>query len=284
MQNMVSKQECQVKEGKDIMKFVKMHGLGNDFVIVDCRKGAVMDKARMIAMADRRTGIGFDQLVFLESAKSPEADVFMDMYNSDGSAIEACGNASRCVADIILKEKGATACVLETVAGLLYCARAGKGRVTVDMGVPRLTWNEIPLSKECDTLHLPLEGDPVAVNIGNPHCIYFMDKPVEDYPVEVIGSKIEHHSLFPQRVNVEFVNVIDRATLRMRVWERGAGETQACGTGACASVVAAVRRGLTDRKCKVILNGGELDFHWRESDDHILMSGAVATVFKGELI
>lgn len=267
------------------MEFVKMHGLGNDFVIFDIRQdGHVPHTAVIQAWADRKTGIGFDQLIFLKEPLSGEADIFMEMYNADGSAVSACGNASRCVADIIMRELSADSCVLETVVGLLRCSRAGPGKVTVDMGVPGLMWDQIPLAQECDTLHLPLDGDPVGVSIGNPHCVYFLSEDVDEYPLTEKGPVIEHHPLFPDRVNVEFVNIFDRNTLRMRVWERGAGETQACGTGACASVVAAVRRGYADRTCRVILDGGTLDFHWREEDDHILMSGAVATVFKGTLI
>lgn len=267
------------------MDFIKMHGLGNDFVIVDLRNGGELPDTQAIRqMADRKTGIGFDQLVFLKKAETSGADVFMDMFNADGSTLRACGNASRCVADIIMREKGAQACTLETVAGVLQCSRADQGKVTVDMGVPGLRWDQIPLSRECDTLHLPLDGDPVAVSIGNPHCVFFLDEDVESYPLTLKGPQIESHSLFPDRVNVEFINVRDRQTLRMRVWERGTGETQACGTGACASVVAAVRRGLVQRQCSVILDGGVIDFHWREDDDHILMTGAVASVFKGSLI
>ena len=263
--------------------FIKMHGLGNDFVIIDLRaKPQDISKTQIMAMGNRKTGIGCDQLITLSAAKNTDNDCLMRIYNGvDGGEVEACGNATRCVGDILLSEKGTEQVSIETVAGILLCTRGQAGMISVDMGVPKLEWADIPLSQDCDTLHLPLEGDPVGVNIGNPHCVYFLDESVEEYPVHEIGPKIEHHSLFPERVNVEFINVIDRNTLRMRVWERGAGETQACGTGACAAVVAAVRRGLAERECKVILEGGELFFNWNEQSGRITMTGGVHYVFKG---
>lgn len=267
------------------MKFKKMHGLGNDFVVLDCRGGqALPEKSVIGALTDRKTGIGCDQFIPVLPPQSAEADVYMRIMNApDGDEVEACGNATRCVADMILRESGQNTCVIQTVAGFLYCSREADGRVTVDMGAPRLEWDSIPLSKECDTLHLPLSGDPVAVNVGNPHCVFFLEEDVEQYPVTEIGPKIEHDPLFPRKVNVEFCNVIDRQTIRMRVWERDAGETNACGTGACATAIAAMRRGLVERKCRVILNGGPLDFHWREEDDHIFMTGPATFVFEGEI-
>jgi len=267
-------------------EFIKMHGLGNDFVIIDLRQNAQdISKAQIMAMGNRKTGIGCDQLIILSAPKSSGHDCFMQIYNgADGQEVEACGNATRCVGDILLTEIGSGHVSIETVAGVLECSRAQDNMISVDMGVPKLEWADIPLSQVCDTLHLPLDGDPVGVNIGNPHCVYFLDESVEEYPVQKIGPQIEHHSLFPERVNVEFINVIDRHTMRMRVWERGAGETQACGTGACAAVVAAVRRGLAERECKVILEGGELFFNWHEQSGRITMTGGVHYVFKGQLL
>jgi len=266
------------------LDFIKMHGLGNDFVIIDLRaKQQEISKTQIMAMGSRKTGIGCDQMIILSAAKNSGNDCFMKIYNGvDGQEVEACGNATRCVGDILLSETGSRHVSIETVAGVLECSRAQDNMISVDMGVPKWEWADLPLAQECDTLHLPLDGDPVGVNIGNPHCVYFLDKNVEEYPVQKIGPQIEHHSLFPERVNVEFINVIDRNTLRMRVWERGAGETQACGTGACAAVVAAVRRDLVGRECKVILDGGDLFFNWNELSGRIIMTGGVHYVFKGQ--
>jgi len=259
-----------------------MHGLGNDFVIIDGRTATVrLDGDQICALGDRRRGIGFDQLVILESPEKTDG-VFMRIYNPDGSEAGACGNATRCVADLVMKEKGGSACTVETISGILECTRAENGLITVDMGVPGLDWKKIPLSKQCDTLHLPLEGDPVAVSMGNPHCVHFCEE-VSDIAVDKLGPKVEHDPLFPQRTNVEYVCIQGKDHLRMRVWERGAGITQACGTGACASAVAAIRRGLTGRKVRVTLDGGDLLIEWREADSHVLMTGPVAYSFEGTI-
>ena len=261
------------------MKFKKMHGLGNDFVIVDIRDGAKLPaKAQIAALSDRRTGIGCDQFITIEP--STRADVFMRIMNGDGSEAEACGNATRCVADIVMKEKGSDKIVIETVAGLLDCAAAPDGGVTVDMGVPKFGWQDIPLSRDVDTLNMPIAEGAVGVNIGNPHAVFFVND-VEHLDIGKLGPPLENHPLFPKKSNIEFVQVLNAQTLRMRVWERGAGETQACGSGACAALVAASRRHFTGRKAKVILDGGTLNIEWRESDDHILMTGPVAYVFEG---
>lgn len=265
--------------------FIKMHGLSNDFVIVDCRKtGQMPSRQTMAVMTHRKTGIGCDQLIPLLPPQDEGADVFMRIINSpDATEAQACGNATRCVADILMKETGRDQVVIQTVAGLLYCTCEPDGLITVDMGVPRLQWHEIPISKQCDTLHMPLPGDPVGVNIGNPHAVFFVED-VEDLAVDKIGPKMEHNPLFPEKANIEYAKVLDRTHIRMRVWERDSGETQACGSAACATMVAAVRRGLVDRRCQVILNGGPLHFYWRESDDHLFMTGPVAYVFKGEFL
>ncbi len=266
------------------VKFTKMHGLGNDFVILDGRTAPIhLEAAQIIKMGDRRRGIGFDQLIVLEAPQTPDA-TFMRIYNPDGSEAGACGNATRCVADIILKETAAHRCTIETVSGLLSCTSGDNaGDITVDMGTPRLAWNEIPLSEQCDTLNLPLEGDPVGVSMGNPHCVYFCED-AEAISVDKLGLKVEHHSLFPQRTNVEYVSMLGPDHLRMRVWERGAGITQACGTGACAAAVAAIRRGLTGRNVRVTLDGGNLFIEWREEDGHVLMTGPVAYSFEGVIL
>lgn len=266
-----------------MMKFTKMHGLGNDFPIIDCRDGQhILPREEVKALADRKRGIGFDQAIHILSPKSDEADVFLDMYNADGSDLEACGNGTRCAARYFMDEAKRDECVIETVAGLLRCVRAENDMITADMGEPKLEWQDIPLSQECDTLHLPLDGDPVAVNIGNPHCVFFVDD-AENVGLESLGPKFENDPLFPNRTNVEFVQVLSKSHIRMRVWERGAGVTEACGSGACAVTVAAIRRDLTDRKVKITLDGGDLFMEWRERDNHILMTGPATYVFKGNL-
>lgn len=260
-----------------------MHGLGNDFVIIDGRTASIaLSAERIRAIGDRKRGVGFDQLIILET--SDKADVFMRIYNPDGSESGACGNATRCVADLVMGQKNNEKLAIETVSGQLYCTRGDNPvDITVDMGQPRLEWNEIPLSKQCDTLNLPLEGDPVGVSMGNPHCVFFCED-VEGIAVDKLGPKVEHDPLFPERTNVEYVGIQGKDHLRMRVWERGAGITQACGTGACAAAVAAIRRGLTGRRVRVTLDGGDLFIEWREADDHVLMTGPVAYVFDGELL
>lgn len=271
--------------------FVKMHGLGNDFVIVDTRdKPFELDGPRARAIADRRSGVGCDQLIVLEAPKAG-GDCYMRIWNADGGEVEACGNASRCVARRLSEESGNQVSTIETVAGNLICETHADGRVTVDMGAPGLTWQSIPLAEEMDTRRLAIgsifgrEGgnpQPSAVNTGNPHCIFFVDK-VMSVELEKIGPTIERHTLFPERTNVEFAEITGTDEIRLRVWERGTGVTKACGTGACATAVAAARKGLTSRKARVILDGGSLDIHWREDDDHILMTGDATLVFEGQL-
>jgi diaminopimelate epimerase len=264
------------------LPFRKMHGLGNDFVIFDGRSTPVHltgDQIRHIG--DRRRGVGFDQLAILEPSDKTDA-VFMRIYNPDGSEAGACGNATRCVAHVLMAEAGAKSCAVETISGILECMHTENDLICVDMGMPGLEWNEIPLSKQCDTLHLPLEGDPVGVSMGNPHCVHFCED-VRDVYVDKLGPKVEHDPLFRERTNVEYVSMFGKDHLRMRVWERGAGITQACGTGACAAAVAAIRRGLTGRRVRVTLDGGDLLIEWRESDSHVLMTGPVAYSFEGTI-
>ena len=264
------------------LSFRKMHGLGNDFVILDGRnKPVTLSAERISAIGDRRRGVGFDQLIILGESKAPNG-VFMRIYNPDGSEAGACGNATRCVADLIMRESGVGACMVETVSGILECTHTENDLIAVDMGPPKFEWNEIPLSEQCDTLHLPLPGDPVGVSMGNPHCVYFCEDMGDTY-VGKFGSNIERNPLFPERTNVEFVRIQGKDHLRMRVWERGAGITQACGTGACAAAVAAIRRNLTGRHVLVTLDGGDLSIEWRESDGHVLMTGPVAYSFEGIL-
>ncbi len=261
-----------------MLSFLKMHGCGNDFVVFDAREKA-LPALNWKKIADRHFGIGCDQVVILE--KSSKADVFMRIYNADGSQVASCGNASRCVGWLMGK-KTAT---IETLAGIIEAQVEGE-TVTIDMGAPRLEWNEIPLAKLCDTLHVPAEEGPlrdaVAVSMGNPHVVFFVDD-ANAIALEKIGPVLEHHPLFPERVNVNVAQVVAKNKIRLRVWERGAGLTLACGTGACATLVAAHRRGLAERKAEIELPGGTLAIEWREETNHVLMTGPVAMSFKGEL-
>lgn len=267
--------------------FKKMHGLGNDFVIFDARvKDIKLSREQIQKIADRKRGIGCDQLIVIETSKSFQEIYFMRIYNPDGSEAEACGNATRCVADLLMREDNVDQLVIETVVGALNCFRADNGQVTVHMGEPKLSWDEIPVSEKCDTLHLPLEGHPVGVSMGNPHCVFFVDGSVDDMGddgVEKQGKRFETDPLFPNRTNVEFVEVLSPNHVRMRVWERGAGITQACGSGACAVAVAAIRRGLTERKVTVTLDGGDLIIEWPTDNAQVAMTGPVSYVFDGTI-
>ncbi|GAB4232362.1 MAG: diaminopimelate epimerase [Kiloniellaceae bacterium] len=270
--------------------FIKMHGLGNDFVVVDARSEPFqLTDAMAKAIADRREGVGCDQVLIMEPPTNGSADVFMRIRNHDGGEVGACGNGTRCVAALVMGELGREAITIETTAGLLQAKAAGDGRVTVDMGEARLDWRDIPLAPveggERDTLHLGIENgplkDPVGVSMGNPHAVFFVEG-VESLPLAELGPALEHHPLFPERANIGAAEVIGDNKLRLRVFERGVGETRACGTGACAAAVAAARRGLTGRKVEVLLTGGPLTIDWLENG-HVEMTGPVATAFRGEL-
>lgn len=261
------------------LRFLKMHGAGNDFVIVDARGVSdPISEGLARAIGDRNFGVGFDQLAVLKS--SDEADVEIDFWNSDGSMAGACGNASRCVARLIFEETARDEVVLKTERGLLP-ARLRDGEISVNMGQPQFDWQDIPLAEDVpDRRYLPLTEHPHAVGMGNPHCVYFVED-ADKVALSLLGPKAENIWLYPERTNVEFVHVVDRETIRMRVWERGGMITLACGSGACASVVATVERGLTERKVKVIADGGELLIDWR--DDGVWMTGPTALVFEGVL-
>ena len=268
------------------LPFIKMHGLGNDFVVLDARAAPIaLSAAQVRAIADRHTGVGCDQLIVVNAPRSNAADAFMRILNADGSEVEACGNATRCVAAMTMEESGAGHTVIETVAGLLDAEAVGRNTVAVDMGPARLEWHEIPLANPADTLRLSVEAGPLheatAVNMGNPHAVFFVDD-AETVPLETWGPLVERHPLFPQRTNVEVVEVIGPTRLRMRVWERGTGITRACGTGACAAVVAAHRRGFAERKAQVILDGGSLLIDWQENG-RVRMTGPVTRSFRGVL-
>jgi diaminopimelate epimerase len=295
--------------------FLKMHGLGNDFVVFDARNGPLsLTPMQAQAIADRRLGVGCDQVIVIEKADG--ADARMRIYNADGGEVESCGNAARCIAQLLFAESQRREIHIDTEGGLLVCSDAD-GLVTIDMGTPKFGWRDIPLSKEVDTNSFAVElpppvaggGEPPpnrrdgemfakpvgfrggsgegmltvsAVSVGNPHCVLFVGD-ADAAPVASLGPAIEYHPLFPERTNAEFVQVLSPQRLRMRVWERGVGITRACGTGACASVAAAQRRGLCGNKVDVVLDGGTLTVEWRAGDSHIFMTGPAALSFRGEI-
>ena len=268
--------------------FLKMNGLGNDFVVVEARSAPFAPTAADVrAIADRASGIGCDQLISIEPGEGVDARV--RFWNADGEEVSACGNGTRCVGWLLMQSTGKNEAVIETKAGRLVAVRAGERLVSVDMGRPRLDWTEIPLSQPQDTRalevrlcdHPALAVPPGSVSMGNPHVTYFVDD-IETVPVAEAGRAIEHHPLFPEHVNVGFAQVKDRGRIRLRVWERGAGLTKACGTGACAALVAAARRDLVDHTAVLELDGGELLIEWR-ADDHVIMTGPAAVDYAGEL-
>lgn len=264
------------------MKFYKMNGAGNSFVIFDSREEALAaDADRIRQIADPLTGVGADQVIAIEN--SLRGDVFMRIWNRDGSEAEACGNATRCVAWLMMQESGNDQVTVETVTGLLASKDAGEHMVSVDMGSPLLKWEEIPLSERMDTRGIDLKIGPIddpylqlpgAVNMGNPHIVFFVPE-LDAVDVEAAGSLVENHPLFPEGVNVGFAQVIGPETMRLRTWERGVGRTLACGSNICAAVVAANRRKLTGREVSVHNDGGIVHIEWRESDDHVIMTGPI---------
>jgi diaminopimelate epimerase len=270
--------------------FLKMNGLGNDFVVVEARSAPFTPTPDQVrAIASRDGGIGCDQLIAIEP--SSHADAFMRIWNADGQEVSACGNAARCVGWLLMEATGSEGARIETRAGLLHASRGPvSSSVTVDMGQPGLDWRDIPLSEEMDTrgielqigpIDAPLLHTPGCVSMGNPHVVFFLPD-AATAPVREMGPIIEHHLLFPEGVNVGFAEIKARDRIRLRVWERGAGETKACGTGACAALVAAHRRGLTDAFATVELDGGELYIDWRD-DDHVVMTGPATIEFTGHL-
>ncbi len=268
----------------DGLAFVKMHGAGNDFVVMDARAAPVSLTPNQAALlADRRRGIGCDQIILIEPA--PDADAAMRILNADGSESGACGNATRCVAALLAAETGARHLRIRTIAGLLSAEIKGPNLVEVDMGEPNFEWSAIPLLEPMDTLSLRLAMGPVekpaACSMGNPHATFFVDD-LQHLPVESIGPALERARIFPERANIGFARIDAPDQIRLRVWERGAGLTLACGSGACAALVNAHRRGLTHRRAVVAMDGGSLTITWR-TDNHVLMEGPVATVFAGHL-
>ena len=267
------------EDAQNGMPFMKTHGLGNDFVVIDARARPVALSASLArAIADRRRGLGCDQLAVIGAGSG--ADAHLTFYNADGSASAACGNATRCVARHLMDETGKTALTLTTARGELHAVDAGGGLTSVNMGQPQLDWRDIPLAEAVETLELPIEGGPTATGMGNPHCSFFVED-AEAVPLEQFGPRYEHHPLFPERTNVQVASLIAPDHLRMRVWERGVGVTLASGSSSCAVAVAAARRGLTGRAVRITLDGGTLEVDWRE--DGVWMTGETAHVASGVL-
>jgi len=260
------------------LPFMKMHGLGNDFVILDARaQPEVITPAMAKGIGHRQFGVGFDQLAVIENG---EADAHLVFYNADGSTSAACGNATRCIARFLMDETGTSELALTTQRGTLQARDAGEGLTSVNMGQPQLGWQQIPLAEDVDTLELPIEGGPTATGMGNPHCTFFVND-AEAVSLEEFGARYEHHPLYPERTNVQVARIIGPDHIRMRVWERGVGITLASGSSSCATAVAAARRGLTGRKVQIELDGGTIWIDW--CDDGVWMTGPTCHVFSGTL-
>jgi len=258
------------------LPFMKMHGLGNDFVVIDAREGEVVLSKKIISgIADRHFGVGFDQLAVISKG---EFDAHLTFYNADGSGSLACGNATRCIARYLMDETSKENLILTTMHGQIPAVDLGNGVTSINMGKPGLEWNQVPLSENIPTLELPIEGSPTATGMGNPHCTFFVED-AEKINLEEMGPKFENHPLFPERTNVQFASIIARDQIRMRVWERGAGVTLASGSSSCATAVAANRKGLTEKKVQIELDGGILSVDWRE--DGVWMTGPTMQVFTG---
>jgi diaminopimelate epimerase len=270
--------------------FVKMNGIGNEIVVVDLRAQGGSIRPEEARAAAAPGGAHYDQLMALYPSRTPGTDAFIRIYNNDGSEAGACGNGMRCVADLVAKESGKNALTFETTAGILNCWKNADGLFTVDMGVPRFKWNEIPLAEEFrDTRAIELQIGPIdkpvlhspsVVSMGNPHAIFWVDD-VNAYDLARFGPLLENHPIFPERANITLAQIIARDNIVIRTWERGAGLTKACGSAACAAAVAAARLKRTGRKMKISLPGGELTIEWRETDDHVLMTGPVEFEFEG---
>nr|WP_320144418.1 diaminopimelate epimerase [uncultured Cohaesibacter sp.] len=274
--------------------FLKMNGLGNEFIVIDARKTKPQLGAEAVrALANHETGPGCDQFITLENSPAG-GDVFMRIHNADGGEVEACGNATRCVGRLMMAESGANRALIETVVGKLIGYRCDDdSMVTVDMGVPKFGWQDIPLSEpfedtraielQIGPIDAPVLHSPSVVNVGNPHAIFWVDKDVESYGLEVNGPLLENHMIFPERANISLAKVHNRGEMTLKVWERGVGLTRACGTAACAATVAAIRNNMTDRTVLVHLPGGDLTIEWRAADDHIMMSGGTELEYAGEI-
>ncbi|MEM9127531.1 MAG: diaminopimelate epimerase [Pseudomonadota bacterium] len=260
------------------LPFMKMHGLGNDFVVVDARTHPVdVTPALAKGIGHRQFGVGFDQLAVIENG---DADAHLVFFNADGSTSAACGNATRCIARFLMNESGASELTLTTERGALMARDAGDGMTAVNMGQPQLDWRDVPLAMDVDTLVLPIEGGPTATGMGNPHCTFFVDN-AEAVQLDTFGPQYEHHPLYPERTNVQVAHISAPDRIRMRVWERGVGITLASGSSSCATAVAAARRGLTGRSVRIDLDGGPIQIDWLA--DGVWMTGPTSNVFSGTL-
>jgi diaminopimelate epimerase len=260
------------------LPFMKMHGLGNDFVVLDARdKEVALSKKIISSIADRHFGVGFDQLAVISRG---EFDAHLTFYNADGSESLACGNATRCIARYLMNEASKENLLLTTMHGQIPAVDLGNGITSVNMGQPELEWDKVPISKNISTVELPIEGSPTATGMGNPHCTFFVED-AEKINLEEMGPKFENHPLFPERTNVQFASINASNQIRMRVWERGVGVTLASGSSSCATAVAANRRGLTGKKVQIELDGGILNINWLE--DGVWMTGPTMKVFNGSL-
>ncbi len=261
------------------IRFVKMHGLGNDFVIIDSREKSISLQPELIReLAHRNCGVGFDQLAIIFKSNDKKVDEYLKFWNSDGSPSLTCGNATRCIAQLLMDEKRVQSLKLLTDHTILHCKQDKDGEIFVNMGKPNFVWSDIPLAHKCNTLKLPLEGEPVATNLGNPHCTFFV-KNLNNFDIVEFGKKYEKHPLFPKKTNIQLAEIIDAGRIKVKVWERGVGYTMSSGSSSCAVAVAAARKGLSGQNNKILLDGGELDINW--GNDGVWMSGKTAHVFDG---
>jgi len=258
--------------------FIKMHAAGDDFILIDARHGeSPIDSSVARLLGDRHTGIGFNQLAVMLDCS--DAAARLRFWNADGSALSVCGSATRGAADFLMRENGASSILLRTDRGLLRCDRDEDGRISVDMGQPLFGWRDIPLATDCDTRILPIEGQPSACSMGNPHCTYFFDD-VMSVDIASLGPRLENHPLFPQKTNVHFVQIRDRNRIRLRIWERNGAIPLGSGSCSCGAAVAAIRRGLTDQRVTVECDGGSVDVTW-DGKNGVRLTGSVRTVFRG---
>ena len=274
------------------LPFFKMNGIGNSILVVDTRSAGIVLTPETARAAAGLPNLGFDQLMAIGEPRSEDSDAYVAIFNADGTEAGACGNGTRCVAWALMRESDASRLTVETAAGRLACEKVGLTRFSVDMGPPALSWREIPLAEPvADTIEVPLAPVPgltssyetcTAIGMGNPHAVFFVQD-VALVPIEEIGPLVEHHPMFPARTNVSFAKVLGPTEIRLRVWERSAGATLACGSAACATAVAGVRRGLVERRVHVGLPGGDLEIEWRETDGHVIMTGDVALEHAGLL-
>ncbi|MDC3093158.1 diaminopimelate epimerase [Paracoccaceae bacterium] len=261
------------------LQFTKMHGCGNDFVIIDNRANQLeLNKDEIKLLCDRHHGIGCDQLVVINGNNKNNVSAYALFWNSDGSVSATCGNATRCIASILFKETGTETLNIETQNGIIECRKKNKELVSVNIGKPKIAWNEIPLSKKVSTLKLPIEGGPTGTNFGNPHCTFFVND-LNKVDIQIKGPAVENNALFPERTNVQFVKILDRTYIKLRVWERGSGITLASGSSSCAAVDAGIRRDLLDNKVKVELDGGIVEVEKKPTG--VWLTGPTKHVFSG---